>query len=433
MKTYFRILVLVSLPAMLLSCKDKIEETYTVNEPVYMTYEDLRSSLKVADGQDIIQPGKIYFKDNYIFVNEYQKGIHVIDNSNPASPEIKKFIEIPGNVDLAIKDNILYADSYVDLVAIDISDLNDIREVKRITDAFPYMIPACGEGIIENVDYEEGVVVGWKSTERRVGVDDIENHYQEYPIYRDDLVFLAEFNSAGGNSGKSNSGTGGSMARFTVYDNYLYAVDSYMLRLFNITDSADPIAEKELYVGWNIETLFPYEQKLFLGSTTGMYIYSLADPSNPVYISAFWHASSCDPVVVEGNYAYVTLRAGNLCGENVSLLNVIDISAIQTPVLLKEYPMEEPYGLGIDDTLLFVCDGNAGLKIYDASDPLVIDQNMIAQYEDLNAWDVIPLGNVLIMIGTDGLYQYDYSDPENIFELSVIPIQNLYNSITELH
>ena len=433
MKTYFRILVLVSLPAMLLSCKDKIEETYTVNEPVYMTYDDLRSSLKVADGQDIIQPGKIYFKDNYIFVNEYQKGIHVIDNSNPASPEIKKFIEIPGNVDLAIKDNILYADSYVDLVAIDISDLNDIREVKRITDAFPYMIPACGEGIIENVDYEEGVVVGWKSTERRVGVDDIENHYQEYPIYRDDLVFLSEFNSAGGNSGKTNSGTGGSMARFTVYDNYLYAVDSYMLRLFNITDSADPIAEKELYVGWNIETLFPYEQKLFLGSTTGMYIYSLADPSNPVYISTFWHASSCDPVVVEGNYAYVTLRAGNLCGDNVSLLNVIDISAIQTPVLLKEYPMEEPYGLGIDDTLLFVCDGNAGLKIYDASDPLVIDQNMIAQYEDLNAWDVIPLGNVLIMIGTDGLYQYDYSDPENIFELSVIPIQNLYNSITELH
>jgi hypothetical protein len=418
-------LVLVSLPAMFLSCKDKIEETYTVNEPVYMTYDELRSPLKTTDGQDIVQPGKIYFKDNYIFVNEYQKGIHVIDNSNPASPEIKKFIEIPGNVDLAIKDNILYADSYVDLVAIDISNINDIREVKRITNAFPYMIPACGDGIVENVNNEAGVVVGWKTTERKVSVDDIENHYQEYPIYRGDLIFLAEYNSAGGNTGNTNSGTGGSMARFTIYDNYLYAVDSYMLRLFNITDSADPQAELEMYVGWNIETLFPYEQKLFLGSTTGMYIYSLSDPSNPVYISTFWHASSCDPVVVEGNYAYVTLRAGNLCGDNLSLLNVIDISDIQTPVLLREYPMEEPYGLGIDDTLLFVCDGNAGLKIYNASDPLVIDQNKIAQYPDLNAWDVIPVGGVLIMIGTDGLYQYDYSDPENITELSVIPIIDL--------
>jgi hypothetical protein len=425
MKTYFRILVLVSLPAILLSCKDKIEETYKVNEPVYMTYDELRSSLKVAEGQDIIQPGKIYFKDNYIFVNEYQKGIHVIDNSNPALPEIKKFIEIPGNVDLAIKDNILYADSYVDLVAIDISNINDIKEVSRITNAFPYLILPCEDGVAENVDINMGVVVGWKSTERRVSVDKIDNRYVEYPYYRGDMIFFADYNAAASNSGKTNSGTGGSMARFTIYDNYLYAVDNIMLRLFNINDSADPKAEKEVYIGWNIETLFPYEQKLFLGSTTGMYIYSLADPSNPEYISTFWHASSCDPVVVEGNYAYVTLRAGNLCGDNESLLNIIDISDIQTPVLLKEYPMEEPYGLGIDDTLLFVCDGNAGLKIYNASDPLVIDQNKIAQYNDLNAWDVIPLGSVLIMIGTDGLYQYDYSDPENITELSVIPIHDL--------
>jgi hypothetical protein len=156
-----------------------------------------------------------------------------------------------------------------------------------------------------------------------------------------------------------------------------------------------------------------------------MYIYSLADPGNPEYLSAFWHASSCDPVVVEGNYAYVTLRAGNLCGESQSLLNVIDISDIMAPVLLKEYPMEEPYGLGIDDTLLFVCDGSAGLKVYNAANPMVIDQNKIAHYEDIHAWDVIPLGSVLIMIGTDGLYQYDYADPEDIHELSVIPINNL--------
>ena len=65
-----------------------------MNEPVYMSYNELRGTLKVAGGQEIIQPGKIYFKDNIIFVNEYQKGIHVIDNSDPASPVIMKFIEI---------------------------------------------------------------------------------------------------------------------------------------------------------------------------------------------------------------------------------------------------------------------------------------------------------------------------------------------------
>jgi hypothetical protein len=87
--------------------------------------------------------------------------------------------------------------------------------------------------------------------------------------------------------------------------------------------------------------------------------------------------------------------------------------------------MDEPYGLGIDDNILFICDGSAGLKIYDASDPMSIDQNKIKQYSEIDAWDVIPLGDVLLMIGSDGLYQYDYTDLENIRELSVIPIEHL--------
>jgi hypothetical protein len=425
MKSYFRMLFLFVAAITFFSCKDKIEDTYKVNEPVYMSYSDLRNSFKTTEGKDIVQPGKIYFKDSYIFVNEYQKGIHIVDNSDPESPKVIKFIEIPGNVDMAVKDNILYADSYVDLVAIDISNINDIREVNRIEDVFQYMIPACEEGVVEGIDMNQGVIVRWKTTERTVSIENTSNRYMEYPVWREDMVFMADYNKAGGNAGESNSGTGGSMARFTVYDNYMYAVDNYSLRLFNISDAENPFKENELYIGWNIETIFPYDKKLFMGSTTGMYIYSLEDPSNPNYISNFWHASSCDPVVVEGNYAYVTLRAGNLCGDNKSQLDVIDISNIHSPTLLKEYPMEEPYGLGIDDYLLFVCDGSAGLKVFDASDPLVIADNKIAEYRDINAFDVIPLGEILVMIGTDGLYQYDYSDPQNIRELSVIPISNL--------
>jgi len=425
MKAFNRIIVCLALPVMFISCKDKIEEIYTVNEPVYLSYDELRNSFKVAEGQDIIHPGKIYFKDNYIFVNEYQKGIHVVDNSNPESPQIIKFIDIPGSVDMAIKEDVLYADSYVDLVAIDISNMEDIREVKRIENVFPYMIPTIEDGIVEGVDMTQGVVVAWKATERRVEVENNGNGYIEYPPWREDFVFLADFNSAAGATGKTNTGTGGSLARFMVYEDFLYAVDNYSLRMFTVSTPSNPSMVKEMYVGWNIETLFPYENKLFLGSTTGMYIYSLADPANPIFISQFRHASSCDPVVVNGDYAYVTLRAGNLCGDINSQLDVIDIKDLQNPVLLKEYPMEEPYGLGIDDNLLFVCDGPAGLKIYNAADPLAIDEHKLAQYKDIQAFDVIPLGEVLIMIGTDGLYQYNYSDPGNIRELSVIPISSL--------
>jgi hypothetical protein len=287
------------------------------------------------------------------------------------------------------------------------------------------MIPPCEDGIVENVDMTQGVVVSWNATERRVDVEDNSNGYIEYPPWREDFTFVADYNSAAGATGKTNTGTGGSLARFMVYDEFLYAVDNYSLRMFTISTPSNPSMVKEMYVGWNIETLFPYENKLFLGSTNGMYIYSLADPANPMFISQFRHASSCDPVVVSGDYAYVTLRAGNLCGDLNSQLDVIDIRDLQNPVLLKEYPMEEPYGLGIDDSLLFVCDGSAGLKIYIAADPLAIDDHKIAQYKDIQAFDVIPLGEVLIMIGTDGLYQYDYSDPRNIRELSVIPISSL--------
>jgi len=402
------------------SCQDTITETYKVNTPVYLSYTDLRTSFKSADAQEIIQSGKIYFKDSIIYVNEYQKGIHIINNSNPSNPINLKFIEIPGNVDLAIKGSILYADSYVDLLSIDISDINNIVEVDRDTNVFPYIIPEYESGIVESIDQNQGVIVGYTITERTVAVKDQGNNYNKF-WYRGGVDYMADISNGGPTSGES-VGTGGSMARFTLNQNYLYVVDNASLKLFNISQSSNPNFEKNIGISWNIETIFPYQDKLFIGTKTGMYVYSVQDPSNPEFISQFRHASSCDPVVVTGNYAYVTLRGGNLCGAIESQLNVIDISTIENPQLVASYPMVEPYGLGIDDSVLFVCDGTAGLKIYNAANPLDIAANQLTAYPNNHAFDVIPLGDILVMIGVDGLYQYDYSDLNNIFELSHIDI-----------
>jgi len=388
-----------------------------------MSYDELRAPVNVKSAQDIIQPGKLYFKDKIIYVNEYMKGIHVIDNQDPSKPKVLKFIEIPGNVDLAIKGNILYADSYVDLVAIDISNLDDIKEVARIENAFPYMVPEYTDGVLEEVSEEKGIVVGWQKVEKTEEIDPNPNNYQYYPYY--DMMYFAEnsgVRAVSTDSYQQSFGVGGSMARFTISSNYLYAVDYSTLRLFNISDITDPELESEINIGWNIETIFPYKNKLFIGTMTGLLIYSLNNPANPEYVSQFTHISSCDPVVVEDDYAYVTLRSGNLCGESEDLLDVVDISNINNPFLLKEYPMVEPFGLGIDNSILFVCDGSAGLKIYNAEDPLNIAANKLIQYPDINAFDVIPLGDVLLMIAVEGLYQYDYSDLDSIHQLSYIPI-----------
>jgi hypothetical protein len=182
------------------------------------------------------------------------------------------------------------------------------------------------------------------------------------------------------------------------------------------------IVKDSVDVPRSMETLYRMGSKLFIGTTTGMLIYDINIPGKPVQISSYDHITACDPVVVDDKYAYVTLRTGNMCTNGRNLLEVIDISSITNPYLVKSYPMFNPHGLGVDGDLLFICDGDAGLKVYDKSDPLQILNNQLAHYKDFNTFDVIPLNNVLMLIGKDGIYQYDYSDPKNIRQISHLKI-----------
>jgi hypothetical protein len=54
------------------------------------------------------------------------------------------------------------------------------------------------------------------------------------------------------------------------------------------------------------------------------------------------------------------------------------------------------------------------------ADPINIDKNKLFEFKGIDAYDVIPLGKKLMLIGKDGLYQYDYSDPKNLKLLSSI-------------
>jgi len=133
--------------------------------PVYMSYAELRSAVKVSENRALTSVSRILLYENYLFVNELNEGIHIIDNSFPSSPQRLGFIEIPGNQDVQIKDNALYADSYIDLVTIDVSNIENIREVARLEDVFPYN---ARQNIPENVrlsgtiDRTRGVVVGYQ-------------------------------------------------------------------------------------------------------------------------------------------------------------------------------------------------------------------------------------------------------------------------------
>lgn len=394
-----------------------------------MDYAELRSSVASEAARELETPGKIYLYGSYLFVNEVDKGVHVIDNHDPAAPVNRAFISIPGNVDIAVRGNILYADSYVDLVAISIANPLAAAEVKRIENLFPQRISDMG---YYGGDPEKGVITSWKLTDKTYAVD-VPCGEEASTYYYIDRGFDSNFGGPilAGNSGAESvntnapNGQGGSMARFTIADNYLYCIDNTDMNLVDISTPSSPVIWGKQTIGFNIETIFPYEDKLFIGSRNGMYIYDNSNPSSPTHISTYQHITSCDPVVVEGNYAYVTLRSGTPCQGFTESLEVIDISNPSAPVLVKEYQMYNPHGLGIDNGILFICDGAAGLKVFDAADPMKIDENLLKHYGTVQAYDVIPVNgtnDVLIMIGADGLYQYDYNDLDNIHLISSIPV-----------
>ncbi|HBE42486.1 MAG TPA: hypothetical protein DDW27_15055 [Bacteroidales bacterium] len=416
------LLTLLVLAAALSGCMDKTFEriTYEANVPVYMSFDEFRTSFNKSDAIEISQPGKIYFKDDYLFVNEVGKGIHVIDNSDPANPRKTGFYEIMGNVDMAIRGNILFADSYIDLVAIDITDINDPVEINRIENVFPEVVP---EGDrwkpYAMVDKSKGVIVDWEvktvTEEREPG-----SNWGGW-IYREKFIMMAA--TDGGANWSAGAGTAGSMARFMLNDKYLHLIaHPWMLKTVDVEKADKMSIVDSINISRNMETLFLLGGKMFVGTTTGMLIYDVTDATKPRLISHYDHITACDPVVADGNYAYVTLRTGTRCTNGQNLLEVIDISSITNPYLVKSYPMYNPHGLGIDGDLLFICDGTAGLKIYDRSDPLDIINKKLAHYPDFFTYDVIPMDGVLMLVGEEGIYQYNYSNPKNIVQISHIPI-----------
>jgi hypothetical protein len=417
-KTVFRFLAVMACVAAFAACQKEQTITYDANVPVYMSFDEFRASFRSAPAREIKQAGKIYLKDHFIFINEVNEGIHVINNIDPTNPRKEIFYEIPGNVDIAIRGNILFADSYIDLVAIDISDLRHPVEVGRLENAFPLVTawPEDAQYPVAMVDYSQGVIVGWQVREVTETLSRWNHRLWWGPNY-----FAAGGDMAGG--GAPQAGIAGSMARFMLHQHYLYAVTNpYKLQTLDVSEVSAMTPVHEINTWREMETLFRLDGYLFVGTTSGMVIYDLADPAAPHFVSDFDHANACDPVVVENHIAYVTLRSGNACNNFTNQLDVIDVSDIQKPRLLKSYPLFNPHGLGIDQGILFICDGADGLKVYDAANPLAIQSNMIAHFPGIDTYDVIPYNGVLILIGHDGLFQYDYSDIQNISLLSHIVV-----------
>lgn len=140
------------------------EDPITQYTPILIDREDLNLSIKLEAPTLIKNYGKIYRKDNLLFVNEMFEGVHVYNNQDPSNPEPLGFIRIPGNLDISIKDDVIYADNATDLVALKYDGTN-LTVLDRNPDVFPEMPPPDGLGIPLDFTFENRppntVIVKW--------------------------------------------------------------------------------------------------------------------------------------------------------------------------------------------------------------------------------------------------------------------------------
>ncbi len=400
MKSLFgKFIVAFVLIGFLNSCEDKCYyyQEEVVFTPVLESLADIKNSFSVVDDYKIEKPGNIYTYGKYLLVGEKTKGIHILDNTNPSNPTPLKFINLHGNLNFSIYNDIILADNGPDLLSISFSDLNDIKIVNRAENVNT-----------ENVAGDKFIIDYTKS---------VQKIKRECNNVSDRNVAFSSMSESGSTS---QTGKGGSMAKFAIINDYLYIANSSQLIPINVANPSKPVVNLKIGLsGGNVETIFPYKTFLYLGTSNGVLVYNTASSKmTPSYVTTLWHITGCDPVIVDKDYAFSTVRGGSVCRTtNMSQLNVYDVTNPTMSQLVRSDAMIEPYGLGIKEDLLFICQGTNGLYVYNW-DINTHEISLRHSYPDIHAFDVIVNGSTLIVTADNGLFQFDISSKDNITYLS---------------
>lgn len=238
------------------------------------------------------------------------------------------------------------------------------------------------------------------------------------PVIFSVFLFSCNKDSDTNSAAAASSGKGGSLARFAIAGNYLYLADDISLKTFNIADPQNTVIVNTTPLRFGVETIYPYKDKLFIGSTDGMYIYSIANPVSPELLSEALHQRSCDPVVANDSVSFVTLRGTTRCGLATDGLYIYNIKNILAPVQINLTEIPTPNGLGLQDSILYVCQKDNGLSVFNVNNPSapVLRKKITGRIFE----DVICYNNLLVCYLSTGLALYDISSPSNPVEISLV-------------
>ncbi len=406
------------LAAILISCNGDIigdvEITYESGTPIYGDMATVRATPLLEPARPLDNAGKIFVSPNYLFIGEEGKGIHVFDNSNPESPENLVFLNIPGNREYYYSNNTLYAESYYDMLKIDLSNPTQ-----------PVLLNRIENGVTEEIkDHSGRTLLGFEFETVTEKLDKDDNIWKfmsgsNNQVFYDYAHELIPPSAVPASFSGNSSGKIGSVNRIIEHNGYVYMVSRANLVVFDDRTSFDQI--QSVRMGQDMETVYPFGDLLFIGASTNVTVIDISNPEQPQHHASFTHMTSCDPVVpVNDQIAYVTLRTGdesNCPGDENELvvleMNDMWLNPIQT------ITMESPYGLTLIGDKLYVGEGAAGLKVFDAttrSNLRLEDWNTTVQ-----AYDVLQhptKSDILLVAGPDGLEQIKI---EGFQELSTIP------------
>jgi hypothetical protein len=328
----------------------------------------------------LVAPLNLTLSEGTLFVSDPFTGVHVYDVADPSAPRAVTTIALEGNRGTAVKDDILYA-----------SAGNSLLVYRRTGDTFDFLAELEPE-----YDYDSWNEGG--GTAEFKGGDG--SYYYGCTCGSTDLM----------TADSAPTPQGSSYATFALIDDYLYRVDHFTLVVYDIAAADQPKEVARKYFGWAIETIYPTEQFLFVGGTQGMYIFNRSDPAAPQLIGQVQHFRACDPVVVSGDVAYVTLRGGNACGATNDVLLCVSIADPSNPRIVAEKALATPYGLAVREPFLFVSTGQSGYALLDVTRPT--EPSQLAAWSAWATKDFLWSNDVLYVLGFDDLRIYDVSDPK---------------------
>ena len=396
-------------------------------KPIYASVDELTMDISIDPPLDYAQSGKVITYGDYVFINSPNKGIHIVDNSDPVNPINKSFISLVGNLDMAIMDDYLYADMFSALVVLNISNIDEpiLMEDFTVEDVFYFdqywNYPSWEE--LENYEYDyleyesldlsQGIILDWEIEIKQEEVNGYGRFDSDIATLESDEIMIDDVGSA-------NISTAGSMTRFLPIDRFLYTISFNELVLFEVTSSHQPLRWGKLDTETWAETLFKLNNILYVGSTNGMLMYDVTDSGNPIYINRIEHFRSCDPVVADEEFAYVTLRGGTNCWTDLNELQIIDIQDPNNLSVVGRHILFNPHGLAVIGDYLIVCDGLAGVKVVDVTDRT--SPSILNTYPIDFAYDVIISYPTALVVGEQVMYQYDISNLPELVKISEFDI-----------